>query len=90
MRNKKKGKLAVGPLKSPDGHVLSKYTDMANSFLEAFASSIVEGYPLRSVLAPVVDSQMREVTLTLDTVKNLPLKLDVTSTMGHYVLKPCE
>ena len=53
MRNKKKEKLALGPLKFPDGQVVSEFRDMANFSLEIFASSFVEGCSPRSVLAPV-------------------------------------
>ena len=40
------------------------------------------------MLASLVNSQMGEVAITLDAMKNLLLKLDVTSAMGPYDVHP--
>ena len=88
IRNKKKGRLSVGPLRVAGGEYVVSPQVMTEAFVDAFASAFVGGAPPNPAPVQVFHGQMPDLVVTRAQVLDVLLALDVSSAMGPDGLHP--
>jgi len=88
IRNKKIGRPKVGPLRLPDGQLVSDQQTMCNVFAASFSSVFVAAHPVDPGPFQEFEGQLSRVRFTRDSVQAVLSALDATSAMGPDGLHP--
>ena len=94
IRNKKIGRPKIGPLKLPDGIIVSNNCKMADTFLDAFSSVQAASDPSRPAEHQQYFGNLSRIVISEDVVLDVLSHLDPCSAMGPdgihpRVLKEC-
>ena len=95
IRNKKKGKLAVGPIKDLNGTLIIDSGDMAELLLQTFAAIFVRTQSPDPALSQLNLGRMKDVVVSPSKVRDALSKLNGSFESGPdevnpYMLKACE
>ena len=88
IRHKKRGRMAVGPLKIPCGNLVNGSYGMAELLVDTFSSVFVEGVPEYSALHQIFDGAMNDVKISVERVCSVLRSLDASSAMGPDDVHP--
>ena len=82
IQKKKKGRIAVGPLRLPSGEIVDGVQDMAEAFADEFASVFVNSDSVDPALYQVFNGTMPDVVITADKVCRVLQDLNCDTAMG--------